>query len=266
MTTAEQEIQSGDRFKFGANWARFLNDLNDEKIAEATTSLQKMLRVDTLAGKTFLDAGSGSGLFSLAARKLGAHVTSYDFDPESIACTQSLKERYFTNDPNWTIYTGSALDPDFVSSLGHFDVVYSWGVLHHTGDMWRALDLIHENVSSNGQLFIALYNHQTLSSPYWKFAKKTFVKHAWTRPFFISYHLLFPVGPSMIIKKLLGRSLPRGMSVWHDLIDWLGGYPFETSTPEQIVDFYVDKGYRASKIRTVGSNHGCNEFVFEKNA
>lgn len=147
MTTAQAEIQSGDRFEFGANWTRFLKDLNDDKIEQAVESLKNMLRVETLEGKTFLDVGSGSGLFSLAARKLGAKVTSYDFDPECVACTTELKSRYFQDDQDWTILQGSALDEDHVKSLGQFDIAYSWGVIHHTGDMWRGLNLI-DNTSS----------------------------------------------------------------------------------------------------------------------
>src|SRR5678816_2443274 len=119
------------RFEFGRNWALFLNLLDDSRIAQAETSLKEMLEVDSLEGKTFLDIGSGSGLFSLAARRLGARVHSFDFDPKSVACTRELKKNYFGDDDSWKIQEASALDTEFMNSLGQYDVVYSWGVLHH---------------------------------------------------------------------------------------------------------------------------------------
>jgi len=136
------------RFQFGKNWGRFLEVLDDERIAEAERSLVEMLEVRDLRGRSFLDVGSGSGLFSLAARRLGAtRVHSFDYDADSVACTRELKRRYYANDADWTIEQGSVLDPTYLQPLGTFDIVYSWGVLHHTGDMWRALgnvtDLVH---------------------------------------------------------------------------------------------------------------------------
>src|ERR1044072_5239228 len=101
-----------------------------------------MLEVDNLLGKKFLDVGSGSGLFSLAARRLGAQVHSFDYDPQSVACTGELRRRYFPDDLHWVVQQGSVLDQGYLASLGSFDVVYAWGVLHHTGAMWRALDNI----------------------------------------------------------------------------------------------------------------------------
>lgn len=126
-TTHGQELELGRRFAFGQDWSNFLRTLDDERILEAERSLKQMLQVDSLRGKRFIDVGSGSGLFSLAARRLGASVHSFDYDPESVACTAELKRRFFPNDAEWTIEEGSALDGDYLASLGQFDLVYSWG-------------------------------------------------------------------------------------------------------------------------------------------
>ena len=85
ISSHSQEIRQGERFEFGKNWSQFLSHLNDSRIAEAEQSLRNMLEVDDLCGKRFLDIGSGSGLFSLAARRLGASVYSFDYDPRSVA-------------------------------------------------------------------------------------------------------------------------------------------------------------------------------------
>jgi 2-polyprenyl-3-methyl-5-hydroxy-6-metoxy-1,4-benzoquinol methylase len=133
-----KQVQDGERFEFGANWKAFLKTLTPERIDVAEHSLIEMLSERPATGQTFLDIGCGSGLFSLAARRLGYSVHSFDFDKQSVACTFSLKEKYFPNDGNWMIEEGSILNKEFLSSLGKFDIVYSWGVLHHTGQMWDA--------------------------------------------------------------------------------------------------------------------------------
>jgi 2-polyprenyl-3-methyl-5-hydroxy-6-metoxy-1,4-benzoquinol methylase len=174
MSAHAQELSRGERFQFGANWARFLELLNDDRIAQAERSLRSMLGVEDLNGKTFLDVGSGSGLFSLAARRLGAKVHSFDYDPQSVACTRELKRRYFDNDAQWLVEEASALDPAYLSTLGTFDIVYSWGVLHHTGAMWQALGNVEPLVAQPGRLFIAIYNDQGRASVMWARIKRLY--------------------------------------------------------------------------------------------
>ena len=133
-----------------------------------------MLDIDSLEGRSFIDIGSGSGLFSLAARRLGARVHSFDYDPHSVACTAELRKRYFSNDGEWKVEEASVLDQKYLESLGTFDVVYSWGVLHHTGQMWQALENVHRLVAPGGKLFIALYNDTGSQSSRWTWLKKTY--------------------------------------------------------------------------------------------
>jgi len=175
MKQHQEEVERGQRFQFGDNWLNFLEVLNEDRIEVAEKYLQKMLDVEDLQGKTFLDAGSGSGLFSLAARSLGAIVHSFDYDPQSVACTAALKQRYFSGDTQWIVEEGSVLDNSYLAQLGEFDIVYSWGVLHHTGAMWDALENITSTVSRNdGKLFIAIYNDEGFLSRFWLRVKKVF--------------------------------------------------------------------------------------------
>src|SRR5262249_37169619 len=158
--TAADEIRRGERFAFGRNWRRFLDTVDPERIAAAEHALATMLDLPDLRGRTFLDAGCGSGLSSLAARRLGARVRAFDFDAEAVACARELKRRTVGDDPEWTIEPGDVLDDAGIAALGTFDIVYSWGVLHHTGAMWRAVDAVCARVAPGGILYIALYNDQ----------------------------------------------------------------------------------------------------------
>lgn len=257
------EVAKGERFEFGKNWSLFIKEVTEEKICAAEDSLKSMLRVESLEGKTFLDAGSGSGLFSLAARRLGATVTSFDFDPASVNCTEALKKAYFPDDYCWAIHEGSVLDTEFMVGLGQFDIVYSWGVLHHTGNMIQAFENVVHCVSDNGEIFIAIYNDQGWLSKYWAFIKRLYNKGLSGKvvaslvplPYFIAHS---------IYRALIPKKRPRGMSWWRDFLDWVGGYPFEVASPGSIVDFYYEHGFALIKQKTVNNKHGCNEFVFKR--
>jgi SAM-dependent methyltransferase len=270
------EVDRGERFEFGRNWAGFLAVLNEERITAAEQALQQMLEVQSLKGRRFLDIGSGSGLSSLAARRLGAAVHSFDYDPESVACTLELRRRYFPSDTQWTIERGSVLDRNYIIGLGKFDVVYSWGVLHHTGRMWEALENAAVPVGKGGRLFIAIYNDTGTQSRRWHTIKRIYNKLPGIAraPFAVAVTL-----PGEL-KKLAGATLRgrpqdylrswvnyrhlRGMSKWHDVIDWVGGYPYEFATPDELFDFYRSRGFSVSKLKCGGVGLGCNELVFER--
>ena len=260
------------RFKFGANWLRFLSTVDEDRIREAVASLSRMLKVEDLGGKRFLDIGCGSGLFSLAARRMGATVQSFDFDGESVACTRELKRRFSSDDGGWAIEQGSVLDASYVRSLGEFDVVYSWGVLHHTGDMMTALENATIPVSRGGRLYIAIYNDQGILSAFWKQVKKTYCTGALGRgavlSVFVPLFFLRSVAVGLIkygnpVAQFSRYENQRGMSIYHDWIDWLGGYPFEVATPEWVENFYSARGFKLHTSTTTRS-HGPNQFVFTK--
>jgi SAM-dependent methyltransferase len=275
MTAHEAEVAGGERFEFGANWSRFLEVLSEQRIALAEQSLRNMLGVQTLQGQRFLDIGSGSGLFSLAARRLGASVHSFDYDPRSVACTAELKRRYFPGDADWVVEQGSALDQKYLRSLGLWDIVYSWGVLHHTGAMWEALGNVAPLVRPGGTLFIAIYNHQQVMTRVWHWVKRTYNK----LPRGLRWLVLGPAlirlwGPRTVYDLLRGKPFHtwrhyaehgvRGMSAWRDVVDWVGGYPFEVARPEEIFRFYRARHFELRTLVTCGGGLGCNEFVFSR--
>lgn len=260
-----------ERFAFGANWQRFLDVLDDDRIQIAEKSVKSMLGVDTLADRAFLDIGSGSGLFSLAAKRLGARVISFDYDPQSVACTRELKRRYFPDDVEWQIEQGSVLDAEYMRSLGRFDVVYAWGVLHHSGDMWQALENVTPSVVEGGKLFLAIYNDQGGTSRRWTLIKRLYNRLPRPLGFPLAVYTLVRQWTLTFVRDLLrGRGFSswreyrrnRGMSPWRDIVDWVGGYPFEVAKPEEIFDFCRQRGFILERLKTCAGGIGCNEFVF----
>ena len=262
-----------DRFEFGKNWTAFLQHLNEDRISEARKSLVDMLGMESLEGKTFLDIGSGSGLFSLVARQLGAQVHSFDYDKHSVSCTQEMRKRYFPDDAQWTVEQGDILSDDYLKNVSSADIVYSWGVLHHTGDMWTALKNAGTFVKPGGKLFVAIYNDQGYKSKVWRFLKRMYCASTPGRL------LVTALGSTYFFLILLKEDLVRlrnpvtryneykknrGMSMWYDWIDWFGGYPFEVAKPDELFDFYQAKGFSLDRLITVGGNLACFELVFSK--
>lgn len=274
MNDNPTKLGPAERYAFGKNWASFLAVLDDERILEAEKSLRSMLGMDSLAEKNFLDVGSGSGLFSLAARRLGARVHSFDFDQDSVGCTRYLQQQYFPDDPHWQIDTASALDRQYLARLGQFDIVYSWGVLHHTGEMWRGMENVASLVRDGGHLYISIYNDQGLRSHFWRLAKKRYCAGFAGRALVVSSLLPYLATKDLLrgVVKARGNLFAgfrtykkaRGMSFWHDWHDWLGGYPFEVAKPEEIFDFFCSRNFQLRRLVTCGGGWGCNEFVFKK--
>jgi len=269
----ETDIVSGGRFEFGANWRAFLKSVDESRIRQVEASLQEMLDIPHLQSMRILDVGCGSGLFSLAARRLGATVHSFDFDPAAVAAAEELKLRFAPGDALWTIETGSALDRRYLGRLGEFDVVYAFGVLHHTGAMWESLENMIPLVKPGGKLFVSIYNDQGKASRRWWWIKRAYNRLApplrflvlwpsafclWWRPMLKDFLLLRP------FRTWRGYQRHRGMSAWHDLVDWVGGFPFEVAKPEQVFDFYRRRGFSLERLVTCGGSFGCNQFVFRK--
>lgn len=261
------------RFSFGKNWQVFLRTINEERIRIAERSIADFLNMVDLKGKSFLDIGCGSGLFSQAAFNLKAkRVVSFDYDPFSVECCRYLKKK--SNEPeNWEIYSGSILDKGFTSRLGKFDVVYSWGVLHHTGKMWEAINNAAELTDKEGLFYIAIYNKTAglLGSDFWLKVKMLYNSMPKTgKKSMEAAYILAMMSKSVIKLKnpLIGikdDKSARGMKWRTDITDWLGGYPYESATAEEITDFMKRSfpEFRLINIKRTSSAMGNNWFLFQ---
>lgn len=271
-------LSASTHFAFGKNWADYAELIGEPQIIEAVRGLTRLLGSQRLDGKRFLDIGCGSGLHSLAALKLGAaEVLAVDIDPDSVATTKTVLDRYAPG-ANYTVREASVFDIDFAQK-GGFDVVYSWGVLHHTGDLRRALRSAAKLTKPGGQFVFAVYR-KTLLCGAWRLEKRWYA-HAgrWTqrlsRATYIAWFRFLLLFTGTRFADHVKRTRARGMDFYHDVHDWLGGYPYESILPAEVAKLMSELGltrvrafvHESRFSRCFGRHHGllgsgCDEYVY----
>jgi 2-polyprenyl-6-hydroxyphenyl methylase/3-demethylubiquinone-9 3-methyltransferase len=258
------------RFDFGENWVSFSRTaLNKERFNRARTDFKDLFSGIPLKGKTFLDVGFGQGLSLLLARESGAEVTGCDVNPK---CVDAIEEsaRVLNVNSMIPVVIGSILSDSTVSDLATrgakdgFDIVHSWGVLHHTGNMGKALENACKLVAPGGYFVLAIYNKHW-SSPLWKVIKRVYC----SSPRVVKRFAIWFLTPVIFTAKLLvTRHNPfhqqRGMEFMHNVIDWIGGYPYEYASVEEIVRLLSLEGFRVMRIIEAEVPTGCNQFTFKK--
>lgn len=266
-----------NRFNFGQNWQRYVSrNLDDERIKIAEKSLQDAFKVDSFTGKSFLDIGCGSGLYSLAAARLGAdEIRSFDYDENAVEATRSLKQRTDMGDL-WTITQGDILDDDFVRNLSTYDYVYAWGVLHHTGELYSAIENTLDCVSENGKLYTAIYNDSDagrFSSDDWLQIKQRYanagvlgkrIMEALYVIYWMGIRLFRGENPIQKIRDYKYDGGHSGMAFYPDVRDWLGGLPYEYATTDEVINYVT--GSNEFKLLNVEENSGTgnNRFLFSR--
>ena len=263
---------TSDRFAFGRNWKRYVRTMGERELVAAADSLGRAIGTVDPAACTFLDIGCGSGLMSAAAQRLGfRRIVSFDYDADSVEATQALR-RAATGPAEWTVIQGSVLDNGFMDRLGRFDVVYSWGVLHHTGAMWTAIELALAAVAPGGRAFLALYNDQGWISQYWTLVKRAYIRSPAPLRALIAGFFYVYFGVGLFVADLLRLRNPfrrhsgdrRGMKFRYDVIDWVGGYPFEVASPQEVEGYARARGFDCRCVFFAARRHGCNEYLLHR--
>jgi 2-polyprenyl-6-hydroxyphenyl methylase/3-demethylubiquinone-9 3-methyltransferase len=260
------------RFEFGKNWHAFVkSNFTQERCDVAKAKILQFTGRSDLKGIDFLDIGSGSGLHSLAAWQGGARrVHSFDYDPNSVAATMMLWEACGKPD-NWTMERGDALDRQYMTGLGQWDFVYSWGVLHHTGSMWEAVMNAQATCRKNGTFYLALYSSDAAGSSmeFW-LKKKAFYNtcSALDKERLVWWYVWeFMMGRDIgraaeVVDRANQYRTQRGMDMFADVRDWLGGWPMEYAGDQDTVDL-LEK-FCGFNLKNISTGEACSEFLFER--
>ena len=264
------------QFDFGQNWKDFsIKALTDEKVRHAREDFMKLLEGIEIKNKTFLDIGFGQGLSLLISKESGANATGNDINPKCAEVLESNK-RFFKNLPDDKIpaIVGSILEKTTLDEIrkhsadvdGTFDIVYSWGVLHHTGNMKLAINNAASLVKNKGHFIISIYNRHWTSS-IWKAVKWTYcISPAFIKKLLVG--IFYPIiwtGAFITTGENPAKSKIRGMDFYFDVVDWVGGYPYEYATINELKKMMKEQGFDCSKVVPANGWTGCNEFVFVKN-
>lgn len=259
------------RFEFGDNRQSFAANYTEDRRAFARAQLERLVGSE-IRGATFLDIGCGSGLHSLAALDLGAEaVTAIDIDPVSVATAEALLGRYAAGKP-WQVRQSDILSSQ--RDLDAADIVYAWGVLHHTGDLRRALRQAANLVRPGGLLVVAIYRKTPLCRAWraekWIYTNSTRrVRSAIEALYRFALSALLSVRGTTYQQYREGYAKGRGMSLEHDIKDWLGGYPYESMSIADAEETIGGIGLAHERTYPAPIRYGllgsaCDEYVYRR--
>lgn len=255
-------------FDFGENWRRYSTvALDAARVQAAREALIELVGQARVSGKRFLDVGCGSGIVAIAAAHCSAaEVVGIDISADAVEVSRKNATRYGPMGNTPSFQQCSILDRDRLAVLGQFGTVYAWGSLHHTGRMWDALANAASLVGAGGTLAVAIYNRH-VTSPAWKVIKWSY---NWS-PRLIQRGMVYAaVPPIAAAKYAITRRNPwhkeRGMDFYTDVIDWVGGYPYEYARPGEVVARVEALGFTLLKTVAGATPTACNEFVFQRTA
>jgi len=259
-------------FSFGKNWQSFAQTMSYERLDYAKQGITRLIPQKELVGKFVCDVGSGSGLHAMAFLSLGVErVDCFDKDQVSVETSRKLLAN--STYKSWKVFQADVLQ-DLPSLQYKYDIVYSWGVLHHTGNLVRAVENASKFCANQGLFVVALYR-RTLLCQFWKIEKSIYSKlpRVMRTMFDLSYAfallLALTIRGRNPYRYVISYREKRGMRFLVDVRDWLGGYPYESIRMKALLEIVIPLGFQleksfVSKQRVGIFGSGCNEYVFRR--
>jgi len=258
-------MEETPRFSFGQNWQSYATtSLTQERIEQSRLAFSSLVNGIELKNRNFIDIGFGQGLSLVSAAELGAKAVGIDADGDNVEAVKRVQQAMGYLGPI-DMRIASILDDTFVYQYrGHFDIVHSWGVLHHTGNMEKAIANACALVAEGGYFICSIYNRHW-SSPLWRIVKR-FYNSASASGKQLLINLLYPViyTAKFIVTGKNPKKMERGMDFLHDVVDWIGGYPYDYASTEEIQTLVSGYGFHCLWVKAAQVPTGCNEFVFRR--
>jgi ubiquinone/menaquinone biosynthesis C-methylase UbiE len=138
----------------------YFDRIEDYRYNVYATWMKGAIGFDSYSGKRLLEVGCGTGTDLLQFARGGSRVVGVDLTPRSIEIT---RQRFRVYDLDGEFAIGDAENLAFPDNS--FDVVYSFGVIHHTPDTRRAVSEFHRVLKPGGRAIVMLYNRASLY--YW---------------------------------------------------------------------------------------------------
>lgn len=253
-------------FSFGQNWKNYASHMDDSAINLAREDIEEWLGKYLITNQRVLDIGSGSGIHSYIFSQKGAkELISFDYDPYSVETTKNFWVKA-GKPKTWQIMQGSVLDQDFLNQLGKFNIVYAWGVLHHTGQIWKAIENALSLVETKGYFFVSIYTKGPLYPTHLALKQKYNQASNWGKKY-LEFKEIFGHMKQRLKKRKnpfgWNQTKERGMSVYYDIIDWLGGLPYEVASPTEMTEFCQKFGFEVKKMKELPEG-GCSQYLFKR--
>lgn len=133
--------------------------------------MRSIMEFDNFSDKRLLEIGCGLGTDLLQFARAGAIATGVDLTPASI---ELVKKRFAAEGIPVDAQVADAEHLPFEDD--RFDVIYSFGVLHHTPDTQKSIDEVYRVLKPGGRILIMLYHknsiHVYLGAPLYKISHK----------------------------------------------------------------------------------------------